>query len=64
LPEKRPNGSPGDMGTIGNTLTSLLTPDRIKIKNDLFVPDSMYASSVSRFGVLLVEVAVHLLVSF
>jgi hypothetical protein len=52
------------MRTIGKTLNSLSTPGQIDIKNDLFVSDSMQASSVSRFRVLLVEVAVQLLVSF
>ena len=53
-----------DIRIIGNTLSSLLTLSRTNIKNDLFVPDFIYASSISRFRVLLVKVAVHLLVSF
>jgi hypothetical protein len=64
LPEKTLKRSPGDIGIIGKTLTSLLEPGRIEIKNDLFVPDSIQASSMSRVCVLLVEVAVQLLLSF
>ena len=64
LPEKIPNTSPGFIGTMGNTLTSLEMPGWIDIKNDLFVPDSIYASSVSRFGVPSVDVAMQFLVSF
>jgi hypothetical protein len=63
LPEKIPNRSPGNTGTIGQTLTNFSALCRFDTKNDLFVPDSMYVSSVSRFGLLSVEVAMQLLVS-
>jgi hypothetical protein len=63
LPEKIPKRSPRNTGTIGKTLTSFSALGRINTKNDLFVPDFMYVSSVSRFGLLLVKVAIQLLVS-
>jgi hypothetical protein len=36
---------------------------QINTKNDLFVPDSMYESSISHFRLLLIKVIIQLLIS-
>jgi hypothetical protein len=63
LLEKIPKRSLRNTGIIGKTLTSFSALGRIDTKNDLFVPDFMYVSFVSRFGLLSVEVAMQLLIS-
>ncbi len=56
--EKILKKSPRNTGTIGKTLTSFSALGRINIKNDLFVPNSIYVFFISRFRLLLVKVAI------
>ncbi len=56
--EKIPKRSPSNTGIIEKILTSFSALGRINTKNDLFVPDFIYVSSISRFRLLLVKVAI------